>query len=71
MPGTFRIGAFDGTEKTMRDVMEGIIYRKTAIPDDLIKMRVTQSAARKDSFKAQGTFTREVRNNPKFAPTMN
>ena len=40
---------FDGTEKSMRDMMEAIIYRPEGISDDLIKMRTDIANRQKDA----------------------
>ena len=71
VPGTASIAGFDGSEKSMRDMMEGIIYRKTAISDDLITMRVSQSVAQKESFDTQRAFMSSALNHPKFGHMMN
>ena len=43
---------FDGDEPDMRELMESIIMNKSAITDDLIKMRVLAARRQKDSYAA-------------------
>jgi len=52
-PATMNVQAlFDGTEKSMRSLMESIIYRQGAISDELITMRTNAANKQKDSFNA-------------------
>jgi 2-hydroxy-6-oxonona-2,4-dienedioate hydrolase len=52
-PATMNVQAlFDGSEKSMRSLMESIIYRQGAISDELITMRTNAANMQKDSFNA-------------------
>ena len=51
---------FDGTEESMRTMMESIIYRKVAISEDLTKMRTLAANKNRDYFAKRV----EVNNNP-------
>jgi pimeloyl-ACP methyl ester carboxylesterase len=67
VPGTFNAGGFTGTAESMRTMMEGIIYRTTAISDDLIQMRVNQATAQKQAYDAHAAFNRAASTDPKYA----
>ncbi|MBM3940412.1 MAG: alpha/beta hydrolase [SAR202 cluster bacterium] len=41
---------FDGSAKSMREMMEAIILRKEAITDELVEMRVAAAARHKDAY---------------------
>jgi 2-hydroxy-6-oxonona-2,4-dienedioate hydrolase len=45
-----RIDLFDGTEQSMRAMMEAIIYRPVAISDDLIKMRTLAANKQREAY---------------------
>ena len=69
--GGITVGAFDGTSKSMKDLMEPIIYRKTAISDDLLEMRARAANAQDASYRAAATFNREGSKDPRFAQALN
>jgi 2-hydroxy-6-oxonona-2,4-dienedioate hydrolase len=55
---------FDGTEKSMRSLMESIIYRQGAISDELITMRTNAANNQKDSFNAYFQAQKSIFNDP-------
>jgi len=55
---------FDGGEPEMREMMESIIMNKSAITDDLVKMRVMTARRQKDSYAAwRDTFLHSYEGN--------
>jgi 2-hydroxy-6-oxonona-2,4-dienedioate hydrolase len=53
---------FDGSEKSMRELMEGIIYKPTAIWPELITMRTLAAARQKEAQKAYRAGSERVAN---------
>ena len=62
---------FDGTEESMQELMNSIIYRKEAISSDLLKMRTMSGNHQKDSLNAAQTFMREHASDPNYQQQMN
>lgn len=62
---------FDGTEESMQELMNSIIYRKEAISADLLKMRTMSGNQQKDSLNAGQTFMREHAKDPNYQQQMN
>jgi 2-hydroxy-6-oxonona-2,4-dienedioate hydrolase len=58
---------FDGTEKTMRELMEGIIYKAAAVWPELITMRTKAAARQKESQEAFRAGNERVSNDPNLA----
>lgn len=58
---------FDGTENSMRELMNSIIYRPEAISDDLLKMRTKAANNQKDSNNAAAKWNREAASDPNRA----
>ena len=61
---TVNVMSFDGTEQSMRELMESIILRKEVITDDLVKMRVMASARNKDSYSSYWAARELLENDP-------
>jgi pimeloyl-ACP methyl ester carboxylesterase len=55
---------WDGTEQSMRTLMEGIIYKQGVIWPELIKMRNDAGLRQKDSFNALAAGRERVAKNP-------
>lgn len=55
---------WDGTEESMRELMEGIIYAKGVIWPELIKMRNDAAIRQRDSYNARGAGAERVENDP-------
>jgi len=62
---------FDGTEESMKELMNSIIYRKESISPDLLKMRTMSGVQQKDSLNAAQTFMREHADDPNYQQQVN
>lgn len=69
-PG-IRLPGFEGTEASMQALMESIIYRKSAISPDLIKMRVAQAALQTESLASAREFMRDHAGEPNYEQQLN
>jgi 2-hydroxy-6-oxonona-2,4-dienedioate hydrolase len=57
---------FNGTKESMRALMEPIMYRKTAISDDLLEMRTRAANRQTESLLAYQAFPRMAANDPNW-----
>lgn len=69
-PG-IRLPGFQGTEQSMKELMDTVVYRKEAISEDLLKMRTTHAALQDESLKAAREFMREHANDPDYLQQIN
>src|SRR5688572_15708504 len=65
------IPPFDGTEESMQNLMNSIIYRKEAVSKDLLEMRTLAGNKQKESLGAAQKFMREHANDPDYQQQMN
>jgi 2-hydroxy-6-oxonona-2,4-dienedioate hydrolase len=65
------IPPFDGTEESMQNLMNSIIYRKEAVSKDLLVMRTLAGNQQKESLGAAQKFMREHADDPNYQQQMN
>ena len=66
-----RMGAFDGSEKWMRNAMENIIMNKGAITDELVSMRTSMANSHVEVLAACGAAAAEELENPTLFQAIN
>jgi len=66
-----QIPPFDGTEESMQNLMNSIIYRKEAVSKDLLAMRTLAGNKQKESLSAAQKFMREHAQDPDYQQQMN
>ena len=61
---------YDGTRAGMQKMLEGLVYDRSKISDDLIDLRqaAAQSPGAADAFKAMGLANRKLQNDPLYWP---
>ena len=68
---TMRLPAYEGTKESMQALLSTIVYKKSALSDDLLEMRTRHAALQKDSLASARSFMREAANDADYQQQIN
>ncbi|MBV9121684.1 MAG: alpha/beta hydrolase, partial [Chloroflexi bacterium] len=68
---TIRLPEYSGTKESMQAMLSTVVYKKSALSDDLLEMRTRHAAIQKESLAAGRRFQREAANDPDYQQQIN